>query len=123
MELESQVCYQLRRANNYSILCTCLAASFIELVKYIFTNIPSVKFFLSEKISQDPIEKFFGCQRQRGSTNENPTVQQACKNTQALRVINSACKHVSRGNTRGNKPYDEDNLDQPLMKRQRKQKK
>jgi hypothetical protein len=33
------------------------ARSFVELVKYIFT-IPGVQFFLSEKISQDPIEKF-----------------------------------------------------------------
>ena len=40
--------------------------SFVELIQYIFT-VPGVKVFLSEKISQDPLEKFFGCQRQRGA--------------------------------------------------------
>ena len=79
-----------------------------------------MKFFLSEKISQDPLEKFFGCQRQRGASNENPTAQQVCKNTQALRVISTACQHVSKGNTRGNKPNEEEvNLEEPLMKRKR----
>lgn len=42
---------------------------------------------------QDPLEKFFGNQRQRGGTNENPTVKEFCKNIQALRVINGTmCK-------------------------------
>lgn len=41
------------------------AKSFVELVRYIFT-IPGVKAFLSECLCQDPLEKFFGCQRQRG---------------------------------------------------------
>ena len=47
------------------------------------------------------MENFFGCQRQRGRTGENPNVDQFCKNTQALRVINSVCAHVPRGNCRG----------------------
>ena len=68
--------------------------AFVELVKYLFT-IPGVKVFLSERISQDPIEKFFGCQRQRGRVNENPNVQEFLKNTQALRVINGACPNVT----------------------------
>ena len=38
--------------------------SFVELVRYIFT-IPEVKMFLSERLSQDPLKNFFGCQRQR----------------------------------------------------------
>lgn len=46
--------------------------SFVELVKFLFT-LPGIKAFLSEKLSQDPLEKFFGCQRQRGRVNENPT--------------------------------------------------
>ena len=57
---------------------------------------------MNERLSQDPLEKFFGCQRQRGTTNENPNVSQFCKNTQALRVINGICGNVS-GNYRGNK--------------------
>jgi len=74
--------------------------SFVELTEYIF-KIPGVKFFLSERISQDPLENFFSCQRQRGRTGENPNVDQFCKNTQALRVINAVCAHVPRGNCRG----------------------
>lgn len=95
------------------------ALSFIELVKYIFT-IPGVKFFLSEKISQDPLEKFFGMQRQRGGTNENPNIYQALKNTQALRVINTTCRHVTvKGNTRGNVFHEDENFNEPLKKRRR----
>ena len=75
--------------------------AFVELVQYLFT-IPGVKVFLSEKVSQDPIEKFFGCQRQRGRVNENPNAQKFMKNTQALRVINGMCPNVARGNCRGN---------------------
>lgn len=73
----------------------------MELVEYLFT-IAGVKVFLSEKVSQDPIEKFFGWQRQRGRVNENPNVQEFLKNTQALHVINGMSPTVTRGNCRGN---------------------
>ena len=79
-----------------------IVKSFIELLRYIL-RIPGVKFFLSERLSQDPLENFFGCQRQRCRTNENPNLHKLCKNTQALRVINSVCGTVSKGNCRGNK--------------------
>ena len=65
--------------------------SFTELVPKLF-SISGVKVFLSEHLSQDPLEKFFGCQRQRGGTHDNPSVQEFCKNTQALRVINTFCR-------------------------------
>ena len=74
----------------------------MKIVRYLFT-IPGVKSFLSSRLSQDPLEKFFGCQRQRGKSNENPNVYDFCKNTQALRVINSVCGNVSWGNCRGSK--------------------
>ena len=83
-------------------------------------KIPGVKVFLSERISQDPLEKFFGCQRQRGKTNENPNVQQFCKNSQALRVINGTCGNVSKGNCRGSKySIDWEKENRPLPKRRR----
>ena len=62
------------------------AYSFIELVQYLFT-VPGVKSFLSEKISQDPLEKYFGQHRQRGRTNENPSSTQFLKNQQALELL------------------------------------
>ena len=77
-----------------------------------------MKYFLSERISQDPLENFFGCQRQRGGTSENPNVKDFCKNTQALRVINSVCGTVSKGNSRGNKQMiDLQTENKPLPKR------
>ena len=74
----------------------------MEIVQYVFT-IPGVSSFLSERLCQDPLEKFFGCQRQRGATNENPSVKDFCKNSQALRVVNSVCSDIKRGNCRGSK--------------------
>ena len=84
----------------------------MELVNYIF-QIPGVKAFLSEKLCQDPLEKFFGCQRQRGGVNDNPNVQQFCANTQALRVINSVC-----GNVRRQLPWPEKNKAHRLGERE-----
>ena len=96
--------------------------SFVELVTFLFT-LPGIKAFLSEKLSQDPLEKFFGCQRQRGRVNENPTATQFFKNTQALRVVNSFCKGSVRGNCRGNKqPVNFEAENQPIPKRPRKNK-
>ena len=57
-------------------ICFCLITvkSLLELIPYIF-SIPGVKVFLSEAVPGS-LELFFGCQRQRGGTHENPTVQE-----------------------------------------------
>ena len=91
----------------------------MEIVQYVFT-IPGVISFLSERLCQDALEKFFGCQHQRGATNENPTVQDFCKNSQALRVVNSLCRNIKRGNCRGSKKesLDMSKENKPLSKRQ-----
>ena len=90
------------------------------MVEYIFT-IPGVTVFLSNRICQDPLENFFGQQRQRGRVNENPNVSEFIKNTQALRVVNSTCSSI-RGNCRhplkNKENFDLDNT--PLNKRKRK---
>ena len=96
--------------------------SFVELVEFIFT-IPGVTVFLSNRICQDPLENFFGQQRQRGRVNENPNVSEFIKNTQALRVVNTACATV-RGNCRGarkRKALEVENT--PLQKRKSNRKK
>ena len=96
--------------------------SLVELVPYLF-SIEGVKVFFSERLCQDPLEKFFGCQRQRGHTNENPTVQEFYKNTQALRVVNSFCVGSIKGNCCGT--HDESAMDSentPLPKRKRSKK-
>ena len=59
-----------------------VVSSFVELVlSQLGVN------FLSEKLCQYPLEKFFGLQRQRGKSNDNPSVNEVQKNSQALRVI------------------------------------
>ena len=68
------------------------------MVRYIFT-IPGVTVFFSNRLCQDSLENFFGQQRQRGRTHENPNADQFIKNSQALRVINSTCATI-RGNCR-----------------------
>lgn len=103
---------------------TLTAKSFIELVHYLF-KLPDVTSFLSQRICQDPLEKFFGCQRQRGGTHDNPNVQEFLNNTQALRVINTMNKGPIRGNCRGSKQDTAEGVEnEPLPKRHaiRKQK-
>ena len=74
--------------------------SIIELVKYVFT-IPGVTAFMTNRFCQDPLEKFFGQQRQRWKVNENPNVHHVL-NTQTLRVVNGVCRdRVKAGNSRG----------------------
>ncbi len=97
--------------------------SFIELVEFIFT-VPGITSFLSSRIQQDALEKYFGRQRQRGRVNENPTVAQFLKNDQALRVISSIDLQVTQGNTRGTNKRtcissEEVTKEQPLHKRKK----
>lgn len=98
---------------------TMTSKAFIELVRYVF-SIPSVDSFLSQRICQDPLERFFGLQRQRGGVHENPNVVEFTTNTQALRVVNSFCHAPSRGNCRGGTVEQPDeSLARPLPKRRR----
>ncbi|KAL5471612.1 hypothetical protein EMCRGX_G029743 [Ephydatia muelleri] len=97
---------------------TCM--SFLELVPYLF-SMPDVQSFLSQRLCQDPLERFFGLQRQRGGVHENPNVVEFAKNTQALRVVKSVCKSSSLGNCRRG-PVELANMDElcePLPKRRR----
>ena len=92
----------------------------MEIVAFVFT-IPGVKLFLSNRLCQDPIEKFFGQQRQRGAVNENPNARDFIKNTQALRVVNGACRDV-KGNCRGSATVPVPQEVRPMPKRRYKRK-
>ena len=48
-----------------------LSLSITIQLQYVFT-IPDVKSFLSQRLCQDPLENFFGCQRQRGGGARQP---------------------------------------------------
>ena len=54
-----------------------------------------------------------------GGTHDNPTVKEFQQNTQALRVVNSFCRDVIKGNCRGNKATEPtfENEAYPLPKR------
>ena len=64
-------------------------------------KISGVQLFLSATINQDPLEKFFGRIRQQGRCHQNPTVAEAIKSTQTLRVIDSIWIDDITGNCRG----------------------
>ena len=93
--------------------------SFVELVKFFFT-IPFVRVFLSAKACQDPLEKFFGQQRQCGRVNENLNVMDFNKNTQALTVVHGICRDI-KGNCRGSTSHTsvDSSLMEPLPKRRK----
>lgn len=86
-------------------------------MRYLFT-LPDVKVFMSTHVNQDPLENFFGQQRQRGGTSDNPNAKTFVHSTQALRVVNTVCANV-RGNCRGNKEVDMDIDNAPLRKRKK----
>lgn len=71
--------------------------SFVELTEYLL-GLPGVRYILSEKFCQDPLESFFGKQRMRGGYNDNPNVQTFLKNTVSLRVQGSLASKPFKGN-------------------------
>lgn len=89
----------------------------MELLQFLF-DIPDVDSFLSQRLCQDPLERFFGCQRQRGGVHENPNAAEFMKNIQAIRVIGSL-PHSYSGNCRGS--YNDVGVidPDPLKKRRR----
>ena len=87
--------------------------SFLELVPYLL-SLPGAPEFLSRRITQDSLEKFFGLQHQRRRVNDNPSAQEFCKNSEAIRVIQTSMATV-KGNCRGCEM--EDNADVPIKRR------
>ena len=59
------------------------------------------KFFLSDKVNQDPIEEHFGRIRMRGVGLENPTQDMFGLMNRKIIVIKSDLLQVTRRNTRG----------------------
>ena len=101
----------------------------MELTKYIFNKHTEDKLFLlSERLSQDPLENYFGKQRAKGERSDNPTVQRALQNAGAIRIQKSLALDPVRGNSRRKRQlFVEDALtmkdidNTPLPKRRRKQ--
>ena len=105
----------------------CFAVkSFVEMAKYLLSQPKDSDqdlYLLSERISQDPLENYFGKQRARGGRNENPNLQQCIHNAAALRVQKSIALDPVRGNcSRKRRLFDDEQptIDStPLLKRSR----
>ena len=120
------ICYRFKFNAHTHTLCMhtqymwCVVNSFVELGKKLL-NTPGVKAVFSERFNQDPLESFFGKQRQRGGYRDNPTVKDFIYGTQSLRIQGSLARDPKRGNCRKrhqDKPSDFiDNT--PLPKRKR----
>ena len=92
------------------------------MVKYVF-SVPGIKekgrALLSRNLCQDPLENYFGCQRQCGGTSDNPNALEYGKNTEALRVVNTLCRGPVRGNCRGGEKAASLDSTIPLPRRRR----
>ena len=93
----------------------------MELVEYL-CGVPGVRYILSERLCQDPLESFFGKQRMRNGYNDNPTAQSFMKGTVSLRIQGSIATGPTKGNCKRGKKRNSfapvDNT--PLPKRKRK---
>ena len=74
---------------GYIIFSSYIVKLFVEMAKFLLTDANVKLFFLSERISQDPLENYFGQQRARGRRNENPNLQQCLYSAAAIRVQKS----------------------------------
>ena len=55
-------------------------------IAYSLIDLAGVNSFLSERLSQDPLEKYFGQQRQRGGVNENPACDEFLPSTESSKL-------------------------------------
>ena len=89
----------------------------MELAK-ILLDYPEVKYFLSEKLNQDPLEEYFSKQRATCGSWDNPTVEQFGHNIHTLYVASNCVKASKRGNVRNRNKDDANTLDStPLPRR------
>ena len=92
----------------------------VEIIPLLL-KVKGVKYMLTEKFCQDPLENFFGKQRMKGGSNNNPNVATFLKNTASLRIQGSVALKPIRGNCRRGKE-NINNIevdDSPLPKRKR----
>lgn len=76
--------------------------SFIELTKLLLEQYKDIKFILSEKYSQDPLEEHFAKHRRIGGMSDNPTLNTFGFQEIKLNVMKSGLLRDLRGNSSGN---------------------
>lgn len=79
-------------------------------------GVSGVKFLLSERFTQGPVETFFSQQRQKGGGSENLTVHEFTYNTSSLCVQRSTAP-IATSNVRASKHHhkDADVVDDTLL--------
>ena len=111
----------INHMNNFTLFSV---KSFCELGPLLL-RMDGVDFFLSEKLSQDPLEEYFSKQRARLGAHENPCYEEFGRNFLALDVASSSLVKSCRGNTRGAQrdgpTFDVE--DRQLLPRRKKKKK
>ena len=60
--------------NTYATYIFSVKA-FVEMARFLL-KLPGVKYLLSERFCQDPLEEFFSQQRAQGRRNDNPTASE-----------------------------------------------
>ena len=95
--------------------------SLLELIPIVF-QIPGVKYLLSGRISQDPLEKYFGMQHQKGKTNDNPTVMEVVKNGETLRLVGTMWFDDAKGNCRKSEAVKQSIADTKVLPLRKKKK-
>ena len=77
-----------------------LVRSFLGLIPELL-RIDGVKYVLTDRFNQDPLEEHFGKQRTKGGGVDNPTILQYMYNER--KIIVSKSDMIIKGNTRGRK--------------------
>ena len=98
-----------------------IVKSFVKMTRYLLSQSGDDLFLLSERITQDPLENYFGKQRSRGGRCENPCFQDCLHNAVAIRAQRSLELDRVQGNCRRKRrlPSPEKIDATPLPKRKR----
>ena len=97
------------------------------MTKYLLSHPGDELFLLSERITQDPLENYFGQQRARGGRCDNPNLKECLQNSVAIRAQKSMELNCVQGNCRRKRRLPDsckqiDNTPLPKRKQVRKSK-
>ena len=76
---------------NVMVFTTTAVRSFVDMARFLLSNDENL-FLLSERISQDPLENYFGKQRARGGRNENQNLEQCACEYKDLLPVRGNCR-------------------------------
>lgn len=76
--------------------------SFVELAQDLL-RVPGVKYLLSDKLNQDPLEEWFSLARGAGGANNNPSAKELGHSHLKLLVAGSNAVASTKGNSRRHK--------------------